>query len=387
MNNEGYTTFFAGKYLNQYGKDDVGGLSYIPPGWDSWIGLKGNSVYYNYSLSINGTPIFHGDNPKEDYLTNLIKDEGLKFIEESSGSLPFLMMLSVPACHDPRTPEPKYAHFFNDSRIPETENFNIANGEDKNWFVRFGEQPLKHRIIEDIEEMYRDRLRTLMSVDDIIEAVILALDDQNILNNTYIFFTSDNGYHLGQFSLAKDKREPYEFDIRVPLMVRGPGIEEGVQIESVATNIDLAPTFLDLAGISVPQSMDGISLKSLIVGDNPSAFYERSILIEHFGEGSDEPIEGCEYIGTGLANCNPDLDCKCTDSFNNTYTCVRTLGKEKNEKYCKWSDHEQFEEYYDVENDPFELLNAVKKLDPQSYIYLKNTLNSLKHCSGDSCKI
>ncbi|MCL4134013.1 UNVERIFIED_CONTAM: hypothetical protein GTU68_007952, partial [Idotea baltica] len=211
MNNGGYTTFFAGKYLNQYGKDDVGGLSYIPPGWDSWIGLKGNSVYYNYSLSINGTPIFHGDNPKEDYLTNLIKDEGLKFIEETSGSLPFLMMLSVPACHDPRTPEPKYAHFFNDSRIPETENFNIANGEDKNWFVRFGEQPLKHRVIEDIEEMYRDRLRTLMSVDDMIEAVVLALDDQNILNNTYIFFASDNGYHLGQFSLAKDKREPYEF--------------------------------------------------------------------------------------------------------------------------------------------------------------------------------
>ncbi|MCL4134637.1 UNVERIFIED_CONTAM: hypothetical protein GTU68_001091 [Idotea baltica] len=384
MKNEGYTTFYAGKYLNQYGMDSVGGLSHIPPGWDSWIGLKGNSVYYNYTLSINGTPIFHSDDPQEDYLTNIIKDEGVKFIQETSGSSsPFFMMLSAPACHDPITPEPKYEQSLLDLQIPETNNFNIANGEDKNWFVRLGEQPLKDNVIEDIEEMYRNRLRTLMSVDDMIEAVVQALDDQNNLNNTYIFFTSDNGYHLGQFSLAKDKREPYEFDIRVPLMVRSPGIEEGVQIESVATNIDLAPTFLDLAGISVPNSMDGMSLKNFILGMDVSS--ERTILIEHTGEGSQDVNSGCEYLGTGLAYCLPELDCKCQDALNNTYSCLRTLGNGKNEKFCKWNDDEQFEEYYDIGSDPYELNNEVNNLNNSYYDNLENSLNYMVNCSGNEC--
>ncbi|KAB7507688.1 N-acetylglucosamine-6-sulfatase, partial [Armadillidium nasatum] len=387
LNEAGYRTFFSGKYLNVYGSEAVGGLAHVPPGWSSWVALKGNSVYYNYYLSVNGTSVYHGNDPDEDYLTNIIKDEGIKFIEGVPEDSPFFMMLATPASHDPDTPEPKYENSLNSSTIPNTPNFNIAN-ENKNWFVMQGEQPLRQEVVDEIQELYRNRLRTLLTVDDLVESVILKLEERGFLDNTYVFFSSDHGYHLGQFSIPKDKRQPYEFDIRIPLLVRGPGISEGAEISDVITNIDLAPTFLDLAGLEIPETMDGISFKSYLLNSaNPTVnISERSLLIEHSGEGSDSPIQGCEYLGTGLAHCLPELDCKCQDSYNNTYSCVRTLGVEKNEIYCKWNNNDNFEEYYDLNIDPYQITNSVDDLTEDERSILQQKLTSLIECSGSSCQ-
>ncbi|KAB7507689.1 Extracellular sulfatase Sulf-1 [Armadillidium nasatum] len=387
LNEAGYRTFFSGKYLNNYGYDAVGGLAHVPPGWNSWVALQGNSVYYNYYLSVNGTSVYHGDDPDQDYLTNIIKDEGVKFIEDLPEDVPFFMMLSTPSSHSPDTPEPKYENSLNSSTIPNTPNFNIAN-ENKNWFVMQGEQPLRQEVVDEIHEIYRNRLRTLLSVDDLVESVISKLEERGFLDNTYVFFTSDHGYHLGQFSMPRDKREPYEFDIRVPLLVRGPGISEGAEISDVVTNIDLAPTFLELAGLEAPQNMDGVSFKSYLLNSaNPTVnISERTLLIEHSGEGSENPTQDCEYLGTGMIYCVPDLDCKCQDAFNNTYNCVRTLGMERNEIYCIWNDYDNFEEYYDLNTDPYQITNSAGDLTDNERSTLQQKLASLIGCSGSSCQ-
>ena len=129
--------------------------------------------------------------------------------------------------------------------------------------------------------VYRDRQRTLLSVDDLVESVLNKIPD---LDNTYVIFSSDHGYHMGQFGMTIDKRQLYEFDIRddklnqglmdphknawtctctdfrVPLMIRGPGIIPGTKTDAVALAIDFAPTILDMAGIETPDYMDGKSL-------------------------------------------------------------------------------------------------------------------------------
>ena len=100
----------------------------------------------------------------------------------------------------------------------------------------------------------RRRLNALQSVDDLIDEFATTLEDLGELDNTYIIYTSDNGYHLGQFGIPIDKRQAYESDVRVPLIVKGPGVQQNVTIDaSYALNIDLAPTIMAMAGATEDQ--------------------------------------------------------------------------------------------------------------------------------------
>lgn len=112
-------------------------------------------------------------------------------------------------------------------------------------------------VVEYEDNWYRQRLRTLQSVDDLVEVLIDRLEESGDINNTYIIFSSDNGYHLGHHRMPPGKSTGYEEDIRVPFFIRGPGIPEGGSIDSTTTHIDLAPTFFDLAGIPLRKDFDG----------------------------------------------------------------------------------------------------------------------------------
>jgi N-acetylglucosamine-6-sulfatase len=102
-----------------------------------------------------------------------------------------------------------------------------------------------------------------------------------VLSNTYIFFTSDNGWHGGEHRIAKDKWRPYEEDVHMPLLVRGPGVEAGRQAHKLVLDTDYLPTFTDLADTKTPDYVDGRSLQPLLEGD--ATAWRNAILLEAVG--------------------------------------------------------------------------------------------------------
>ncbi|KAA0202231.1 hypothetical protein HAZT_HAZT010640 [Hyalella azteca] len=468
----GYRTFFAGKYLNQYGRAESGGPAHVPPGWHWWQGLVGNSRYYNYSLSINGSEVWHGDHPDADYLTSVIEKQALQFLASlppkshdlPQHEAPFFMMLSTPAPHAPFTPQPKYEDKFPDLKAPRTANFNVRNDGTKHWLLRLGEQPLREELLDKVDDIFRNRLRTLLSVDDMLKKIVESLHEKELLDDTYIIFTSDNGFHLDQFSLPYDKRQPYEFDIRVPFVIRGPGVGKGVTLPHPISNVDLAPTLLSLAGVAVPKDMDGVSLKSFLLrhevkegaselrSKSPSLWLgSRTLLVEHSGEGFARTDGACGHLGPGMYGCDPEFDCKCTDSWNSSFACVRqirlvsddaiytsndasvsdiniqnssrsrlkedqddhskdsgTTITHKHQKlkgrttiysepgsvrtakdvvFCRWQDQEEFVEFYDLSEDPSQLMNAAGRLSAEQLLYYHALLDALVRCSGAACHV
>uniref|UniRef100_A0A673B7S6 N-acetylglucosamine-6-sulfatase n=1 Tax=Sphaeramia orbicularis TaxID=375764 RepID=A0A673B7S6_9TELE len=323
----GYQTFFAGKYLNQYGHSDAGGVEHVPPGWSYWVGLEKNSKYYNYTLSVNGKAQKHGANYSKDYLTDVL---------------------------------------------------------DKHWLIRQAKTPMTNSSVQFLDDAFRKRWRTLLSVDDLVEKIVTRLEVRGELDNTYIFFTSDNGYHTGQFSLPLDKRQLYEFDIRVPLMVRGPNIKPNQTSQVLVANVDLGPTVLDIAGYSVNKTqMDGMSFLP-IMGKMNSSSWRTDILVEYEGEGSNVSDPACPLLGPGVSECFPD--CVCEDSYNNTYACVRTVAPSANLQYCEFDDNEVFVEVYNVTADPYQLTNIAKTIEQEVLEKMNRRLMMLQSCSGQSCR-
>ena len=140
--------------------------------------------------------------------------------------------------------------------------------------------------IGDLENEFRKRLRSLQSVDEMVEKIVQSLQEADQLENTYIFFTSDNGYHMGQHRLMQDKNTAYEEDIRVPFIIRGPGVPAAKVVDDLAGNIDLASTFVDITGAATPAFVDGRSLL-LWLGDSPPAKWRAAFLLEK-GDPNDE---------------------------------------------------------------------------------------------------
>lgn len=380
----GYQTFFAGKYLNEYGNSDAGGMEHVPPGWDYWVGLERNSKYYNYTLSVNGKSRKHGGNYSMDYLTDVLANMSLDFLQYKSNYRPFFMMVSTPAPHSPWTAAPQYENSYPNVKAPRDPNFNV-HGKDKHWLIRQAKTPMTNSSVEFLDDAFRKRWRTLLSVDDLVEKVVKMLEVRGELENTYVIFTSDNGYHTGQFSLPLDKRQLYEFDIRVPLMVRGPKIQPNQTTPMLVANVDLGPTILDIAGYNVNKTqMDGMSFLPVMEGQMNSSSWRTDILVEYEGEGSNISDPACPLLGPGVSECFPD--CVCEDSYNNTYACVRTVAPSANLQYCEFDDNEVFVEVYNVTADPFQLSNIARSIDQEVLEKMNHRLMMLQSCSGLSCR-
>jgi len=382
----GYSTYFAGKYLNQYGRVKAGGVAHVPAGWDHWFGLVGNSQYYNYSISNEGREVKHGGSFEKDYLTDVLKNRSLEAIESLSKEWfrsPFFLMISTPAPHSPWDAAPQYQDKYKDMTAPKTASYNKP-GKDKHWLIRQATNPMKDSSVNYLNEAFRGRWRSLLSVDDLVGDVVDSLTKNGFIDNTYIVYSSDNGYHLGQFSLPIDKRQLYDFDLRVPLIVRGPGVSKNVTRDEAVLNIDIAPTFTDIAG-AFDASMDGASMKPLFNVSTKPPQWRTDFMVEYKGE-SKTVQPGCPNLGAGVSQCSPD--CVCEDSGNNTYSCVRTFesSAKNNFMYCEFADSETFVEVYDLSKDKDQMTNIKGTADPTFIIEMNKRLIQLSFCQGDSCR-
>jgi arylsulfatase A-like enzyme len=376
LNAAGYRTALIGKYLNGY--PNTAGDTYVPPGWDEWYSsVKGNPYSeYNYTLNENGTLVSYGNKTK-DYGTTVYTKKTKEFVTRAAqAGEPFFAYLSVYAPHGPATPAPKDVDLFPGAKAPRTPNFNEADVSDKPAWVQA--KPLLGAAAQNkIDTNYRKRLQSLQAVDRSISQLITTLKKNGQLANTYIVFTSDNGFHLGQHRLPQGKQTAYEEDIHVPLIVRGPGVPKNAKRAHITGNVDLAPTFAALGGAATPAFVDGRSFASLL-GANPPAVstWRKAYLVEHWlqggaepvGAGPQEPADDDQAAAAAPAKAIPEFHALRTAR----YTYVELVTGEK--------------ELYDHNVDPFELNNIAGTASPTLLASLHAQLAALTPCAGASCR-
>lgn len=260
----------------------------------------------------------------------------MEFLEKWNGENPFFMTLSPPACHAPFTPAPRHKNTFKKVKATHTPNFNVKPVR-KHWLVGMPPTalPNRHEILDYIQ---RNRLRTLLAVDEMVEEVISKMKSLKVEDNTYVIFLSDNGYHIGQFSLPWDKRQPYETDIRIPFFIKGPGVKKKQVVDVPVSAVDLLPTILELSDVEIPADVDGRSFKSALFSRRE--LERKYVFIEYFGEGNPKSVDKtCPWIyDENLSECSKESWCKCQDSRNNTYKCVLEITEDVSFKFCHFQD-------------------------------------------------
>jgi arylsulfatase A-like enzyme len=280
----GYRTGLLGKYLNDYPTGAPN--NYVPPGWNEWDSPLGAAPYneFNYTLNSNGVLKKYGSAPG-DYLVDVLANKSAQFISQNPKGKPFFLEVTPFVPHEPATPAPRYANAFPGIATPHTASWNQADvSNEPQWL---SSRPLLDQsTIDYIDTLYRKRMQDMLGVADLVQTVITALTNSGQLNNTYIVFSSDNGFHLGQHRLPAGKETPFEEDIHVPLVIRGPGIKPGRKVNSIVREIDLAPTFAALAGVTPPSFVDGRSFVTALTGTYKSP--PQDALIEHFSGASTE---------------------------------------------------------------------------------------------------
>ncbi|MGH3146695.1 MAG: sulfatase-like hydrolase/transferase, partial [Rubrobacter sp.] len=245
-----------------------------------------------------------------------------------------------------------------------------------------------------MQELHRKRLQSMLAVDDMIGDLLEALRESGKLENTYIFFTSDNGFHLGQHRLGAGKWTAYEEDIRVPLIVRGPGVPEGKVLHHMVLNNDLAPTFADLAEAKTPPFVDGRTLSPLLTGDPPALDdWRQRFVLEGVAERSAvaQPPFINESTVAPLLTGDP-----LPNNWRRTSAASAKLGAEWGRPWMKalrTEDHLYVEyetgerELYDLRKDPYQLRNEYATAPPDLKRRLEEQLDALRQCSAEECRV
>ena len=278
----GYRTAMMGKYLNGYLPGGVvdGKRLYIPPGWNEWDVAGNGYGEFDYNLNQNGQLVHYGLQP-QDYLTDVVGGRAVQFINGAADAgQPFALEVATFAPHAPYTPATRNAMDFPGLTAPRTPAFDFQNTDAPRWLS--GHAPLTPQQIAQIDQAFRKRAQSVEAVDDMIGNIESTLQARGLADNTYIVFSSDNGYHMGEHRLLPGKMTAFDTDIRVPLVVAGPGVPAGKTTTKIAENVDLRPTFDGIAGATVSRSVDGHSLVSLLRGRTPSG-WRTGALIEHHG--------------------------------------------------------------------------------------------------------
>jgi N-acetylglucosamine-6-sulfatase len=354
----GYRTAMLGKYLNGY----FPAMHRPAPGWTSWAVAGNGYAEFRYNLNQDGSIVRHGDKPT-DYLTDVLSDLAGRFIQRQAGA-PFLIEVATFAPHAPYTPAPRDAAALPDVRAPRTPAFNAAPDADTPTWLR-AHPPLSDTHIAAIDKDFRKRAQSMLAVDAMVGALQAAVAAIGEAHNTYFVFSSDNGYHMGEHRLMPGKMTAFDTDIRVPLIVTGPGVSAGRTVGEIVMNIDLYPTFLELGGAGIPANIDGRSLVPLLRGQK-AAEWRTVALVEHRGPHRDPTDPDAPALRSG----NPT-----------TYEAIRGLSS----VYVEYADGER--EYHDLAADPDELHNTFSSLSGEAKTALHAMLGAVKICrDANSCR-
>ena len=284
LQDAGYRTVLIGKYLNGY-PHTAPSATYIPPGWTEWYSPNGGSPYseFDYQLNENGKTVSYA-HADSDYLTDVISDKTVDFIRrsvEQHPEQPFFAYVAPYAPHLPATPAPRHANTLPEAQAPRTNSFNEPDVSDKPAWVR-NAPLLDDAQIATLDDEYRKRRQSLLAVDEMVKRVVDTLQSLGQLDNTYVFFTSDNGFHQGEHRLASGKMTAFEEDLHIPLSVRGPGVPVATTVDELTANVDYASTFAELSGATPPDWVDGRSLVPMLRGVVPGPW--RQVLMVSHGE-------------------------------------------------------------------------------------------------------
>ena len=337
MKESGYQTAYYGKYLNGYEKVEPKGV--VPPGWDEWGVFLGQSesydedagnmeFFYDFTMSENGV-ITQYPRTQANFGADVVTTKSVNFINQARNE-PFFLFVGYYNPHSPYISAPRHKDTFRSGsgwdwfqyRPP---NFNEKDISDKPPYLK-DISPLSEG---EIDTAHKQILRSLLSVDDGVASILNALNKTGLTEKTVILYLSDNGMTVGDHRFGISKNCAYEACVKVPFIVYAPGLIPARSDSHIVANIDMAPTFIDLAGGSIPDSINGMSMLPLL--KDPNANWRDDILLEHW------PTEA------GVGSLIPE------------FYAVRTMEW----KYVEYETGDK--ELYDLVNDPYELENLTGK--------------------------
>lgn len=394
----GYQTFYAGKYLNGYPLP--ADPARVPPGWDQWFSPVDEAAYasFGYRMNENGTLVSYGEAPADHVTDVLAAKIGAAIRATKAREAPLFAVVAPFAPHAPAVPAPRHAGLYADATAPRTAAWDEADVSDKPVRIQLL-PPLYPEVVATLDADHRSRLQSLQAVDDLVEGTLKALEEAGRLDHSYVFFTSDNGYHLGQHRLPAGKTTAYEEDVRVPLIVRGPGIAAG-QVEDrwLTGVVDLAPTVAELAGARVPDYVEGRSLVPILRGSEPSAAeWRQAFLLEGYAGGSRSqrgtPVVSPEANRPGFGAVAPadDFDLSLAtsaapDQENPNPTREVYVGLRTSRLTFIHMLPAEFE-LYDNAADPAQLRNLAGLLTPDALMSWAVWATALHLCKGADCRL
>jgi N-acetylglucosamine-6-sulfatase len=366
----GYETAFFGKWHMGDDSDEP------RRGFDHWESFRGQGMYYNPTLNINGKHVTYGDST---YITDLLTDHAIQWMKNRKSDNPFFLYLSHKAVHAEFSPAKRHRGKYAGNTIEYPPSFDLTKPEmlksegkplkiinEHNPDYSYGKGRIPDWVKEqrfswhgvdymyngemDFETFYRSYCETLLGIDESIGAIIDYLKQQGMYESTLIIYMGDNGFSFGEHGLI-DKRHFYEESAKVPLLVCCPELFQGGRTEQrMIQNIDIAPTILDLFGITKPAHMQGMSFMGILKGEDVE--WRNKIFYEYYWE----------------------------ENFPQTPT---TFGiRTDRYKYIKYWGIWDTDAFYDLEKDPYEMnnliaspphQNIIKEMAGELYLWLENT--------------
>jgi arylsulfatase A-like enzyme len=352
LQRSGYTTGLVGKW--HMGNDPT-----PRPGFNYWVSFPGQGKIIDPELYESGRL-----QKVTGYVTDLLTDRALGFIREQRGAQrPYFLYLAHKAVHpdaiqrnDGSLDTAYGTHYiaaerhrgryrneiFPRSKIAKTA---VQGALGSVMVQRFLERKESEAIVREFgndirdpgmaEQSIRDRAEMILSVDEGLGSILAELEESGDIENTVILFTSDNGFFFGEHGLSVERRLPYEESVRAPLLVRYPArVRAAATVDALVSSIDIAPTILQLGNANIGGQIQGISFLPLMTGGSAGAARRPYVLMENYSD--DRPLPWV-------------LDAD--------YRAIRT----NRHKLIHWVQHPEFDELYDLTEDPHEERNVIKE--------------------------